>query len=263
MLGHCAAEFKSVCPARPMGKPLIYCHLSKYFAGSRWPAHLGGDIWWQSDLNRWAIANPTKFWQRRATTLGWSWSFGRKKISYPSSSWNGFIRYLVEERFKFLPSENLTEEQRLGFMKWLGADSAELMRYPPLPAADLAKAKKLFPQDTDFKSIQLEITIDNHRFRKALNLNRAIFLKTITFTNCCFERRVGFFDANFELGASFSSSKFLDEVDFGRAQFRAGATFDSVTFCGPVRFYCHRPDNYFVASFDHALFKTMPPIFHG
>ena len=100
-----------------------------------------------------------------------------QKISYPSSSWNGFIRYLVEERFKFLQSENLTEEQRLGFMKWLGADSAELMRYPPLPAADLAKAKKLFPQDTDFKSIQLEITIDNHRFRKALNLNRAIFLK--------------------------------------------------------------------------------------
>ena len=52
-------------------------------------------------------------------------------------------------------------------------------------------------------------------------------------------------------------------MDFGRAQFRAGATFDSVTFCGPVRFYCHRPDDYFVAGFDHALFKTMPPIFHG
>jgi hypothetical protein len=26
-----------------MGKPLIYCHLSKYFAVSPRPAHLGGD----------------------------------------------------------------------------------------------------------------------------------------------------------------------------------------------------------------------------
>jgi len=50
MLGDCVAKFKSACPARPAGKPLIYCHLSKYFAGLPRPAHLGGDIWWQSDL---------------------------------------------------------------------------------------------------------------------------------------------------------------------------------------------------------------------
>jgi hypothetical protein len=34
--------------------------------------------------------------------------------------WNGFMRYLVEERLKHLQPENFTEEQRLGLMKRWG-----------------------------------------------------------------------------------------------------------------------------------------------
>ncbi len=57
----------------------------------------------------------------------------------------------------------------------MGAYSAELMHHLPLPAADLAEAKKLFPDNIDFKNIQLEMTIDNYTFSEALDLNRAIF----------------------------------------------------------------------------------------
>jgi hypothetical protein len=180
-----------------------------------------------------------------------------------SIRWNGFMKCLFEENWKFLQSANLTEEQRLGVMKWWGVDSAELKHVPPLSDADLEIAKSLFPADTDFGSMWPDITIDNHRFREALNFRGAIFLNTIRFTKCCFERGVDFFGANFKLGASFPGSKFLDEVNFMLAQFRADVTFDSVTFCGPVRFYCHRPDGYFTADFNHALFKTMTPFFHG
>ena len=38
-------EIKSgYAPAQPMGKPLIYCHLSKYFAGSPRPDAFGRAI---------------------------------------------------------------------------------------------------------------------------------------------------------------------------------------------------------------------------
>jgi hypothetical protein len=162
-----------------------------------------------------------------------------------------------------LQSANLTEEQRLGVMKLSGADSAELMHQLPLRAADLADAKKLFPEGTDFGKLKPRITIDNHRFSEALDLNRAIFLNTIRFTNCCFERGVDFFGADFKLGVLFSGSKFLDEVNFGQAQFRAGAMFDKVIFGGQARFYCQRPDDYFAANFNRAKFETMIPRFHG
>ncbi len=52
-------------------------------------------------------------------------------------------------------------------------------------------------------------------------------------------------------------------MDFGQAQFRAGAMFDRVIFGGRVDFYCQRSDDNFVANFRYAIFKIMPPIFHG
>ena len=186
-----------------------------------------------------------------------------QKAKLPAYRWNGFMKYLLEEQFKFLQPANLTEEQRLGVMKLLGADSAELMHQLPLRAADLADAKKLFPEGTDFGKLEPRITIDNHRFSEALDLNRAIFLNTIRFKNCCFERGVDFFGADFKLGVLFSGSKFLDEVNFGQAQFRAGAMFDKVIFGGQARFYCQRPDDYFAANFNRAKFETMIPRFHG
>ena len=98
-----------------------------------------------------------------------------QKDLFPAYRWNGFMKYLLEEQFKFLQPANLTEEQRLGVMKLSGADSAELMHQLPLLAADLADAKKLFPEDTDFGKLGPRITIDNHRFSEALNLKTAIF----------------------------------------------------------------------------------------
>uniref|UniRef100_UPI00326090FC hypothetical protein n=1 Tax=uncultured Planktomarina sp. TaxID=1538529 RepID=UPI00326090FC len=91
-----------------------------------------------------------------------------QKAKLPAYRWNGFMKYLLEEQFKFLQPANLTEEQRLGVMKLSGADSAELMHQLPLLAADLADAKKLFPEDTDFGKLGPRITIDNHRFSEAL-----------------------------------------------------------------------------------------------
>ena len=89
--------------------------------------------------------------------------------------WNGFIKYLVEERLKHLQSANFTEEQRLGLMKRWGAYSAELMHHLPLDDDDLAGAKELFPKDTDFEKLEPRITIDNHTFSEALDFNSAIF----------------------------------------------------------------------------------------
>ena len=37
-----------------------------------------------------------------------------------SIRWNGFMKCLFEENWKFLQSANLSEEQRLGVMKWWG-----------------------------------------------------------------------------------------------------------------------------------------------
>ena len=186
-----------------------------------------------------------------------------QKVPVPSIRWNGFMKYLVEERLKDVQSENLTEERRLGVMKWLGAYSAELKHHLPLDDDDLAKAKELFPEDTDFGKLGPRITIDNHRFSEVLNFNSAIFLNATKFTNCCFERSVGFVDANFEWPASFSDSKFSSDVKFGQARFRAGARFDSVTFGGQADFFCQRLDDYFGANFNGAKFETMIPIFYG
>ena len=96
------------------------------------------------------------------------------------------MKYLLEEQFKFLQPANLTEEQRLGVMKLSGADSAELMHQLPLLAADLADAKKLFPEDTDFGKLGPRITIDNHRFSEVLNLKTTIFFKNDQFYKLLF-----------------------------------------------------------------------------
>jgi hypothetical protein len=95
----------------------------------------------------------------------------------PAVLWNGFMRYLVEERLKHLQPENFTEEQRLGLMKRWGAYSAELMHHLPLDDDELAEAKNLFPKDTDFRKLEPRITIDDHRFSEALDFNSAIFFK--------------------------------------------------------------------------------------
>mgnify|MGYP000851891707 FL=1 len=126
-----------------------------------------------------------------------------QESSCPSYRWNGFMKYLGVERLKLLEPLNLTEEQRLGVMKRLGADSVEYRRARPLLDDDLADAKKLFPIDTDFGDMGPAITIDNHRFSEAFDFKGAFFLSTIRFENCCFERGVGFYNANFEWGLIF------------------------------------------------------------
>ncbi|MCH1456780.1 MAG: hypothetical protein L7U51_05505, partial [Planktomarina temperata] len=119
----------------------------------------------------------------------------------PTYRWNGFMKYLVEERRSFLQTLNATEERRLGFMKDWDIESAELRRASPLSGDELEHAKKLFPSDTNFSQLPPNITIDNLIFRKELSFVGAIFAGTISFKNCCFERPVNFFDANFERGA--------------------------------------------------------------
>ena len=71
-----------------------------------------------------------------------------QKDLFPAYRWNGFMKYLLEEQFKFLQPANLTEEQRLGVMKLSGADSAELMHQLPLLAADFNHAlfKTMIPR---------------------------------------------------------------------------------------------------------------------
>ena len=76
-----------------------------------------------------------------------------QKAKLPAYRWNGFMKYLLEEQFKFLQPANFTEEQRLGVMKLLGADSAELMHQLPLRAADLADAKKIISGGYRFREI--------------------------------------------------------------------------------------------------------------
>ena len=109
-----------------------------------------------------------------------------QKAKLPAYRWNGFMKYLLEEQFKFLQPANLTEEQRLGVMKWLGAYSAELKHHLPLDDDDLAKAKELFPEDTDFGKLGPRITIDNHRFSEVLNLKTTIFFKNDQFYKLLF-----------------------------------------------------------------------------
>ena len=69
--------------------------------------------------------------------------------------WNGFIKYLVEER--------------------LDTDSAAFKSALPLSGEALEHAKNFFPNNADFKKDQLVITIENHIFSEELNFNGAIF----------------------------------------------------------------------------------------
>jgi uncharacterized protein YjbI with pentapeptide repeats len=181
----------------------------------------------------------------------------------PAHRWNGFMKYLVEERRSFLQTLNATEERRLGFMKDWDIESAELRRASPLSGDELEHAKKLFPSDTNFSQLPPNITIDNLIFRKELSFVGAIFAGTISFKNCCFERPVNFFDANFERGAVFSGSKFLEAVNFAGAQFRIAALFDRVTFCGQISFYWSKNDRILDVSFRDAHFLYVTPMFHG
>jgi len=157
--------------------------------------------------------------------------------------WNGFIKYLVEER--------------------LDTDSAAFKSALPLSGEALEHAKNFFPNNADFKKDQLVITIENHIFSEELNFNGAIFAQPISFTNCSFKRSVNFYKANFERAARFSGSKFLETVDFGNAQFRVAALFERVTFCGKIIFYWSENESNLLANFRKAIFKKMTPVFHG
>ena len=157
--------------------------------------------------------------------------------------WNGFIKYLVEER--------------------LDTDSAAFKSALPLSGEALEHAKNFFPNNADFKKDQLVITIENHIFSEELNFNGAIFAQPISFTNCRFKRSVNFYKANFERAARFSGSKFLETVDFGNAQFRVAALFERVTFCGKIIFYWSENKSNLLANFRKAIFKKMTPVFHG
>jgi len=81
----------------------------------------------------------------------------QKVPSYPAMRWNGFMKYLVEEGLKDLKPLNLTEEQRLGFMKRWRADSAELKYAPPLSAAALEYAKKFILERYQFWGIGVRL----------------------------------------------------------------------------------------------------------
>jgi len=157
--------------------------------------------------------------------------------------WNGFIKYLVEER--------------------LDTDSAAFKSALPLSGEALEHAKNFFPNNADFKKDQLVITIENHIFSEELNFNGAIFAQPISFTNCRFKRSVNFYKANFERAARFSGSKFLETVDFGNAQFRVAALFERVTFCGKIIFYWSENESNLLANFRKVIFKKMTPVFHG
>lgn len=157
--------------------------------------------------------------------------------------WNGFIKYLVEER--------------------LDTDSAAFKSALPLSGEALEHAKNFFPNNADFKKDQLVITIENHIFSEELNFNGAIFAQPISFTNCRFKRSVNFYKANFERAARFSGSKFLETVDFGNAQFRVAALFERVTFCGKIIFYRSENESNLLANFRKGIFKKMTPVFHG
>jgi hypothetical protein len=180
----------------------------------------------------------------------------------PANRWNGFMKYLAEESLSTLEPLNLTDEQRLGFMKDWGTDSAEFKRTLPLSGDELEHAKNFFPNETDFRN-QLCTTIENHSFSNGLYFRGAFFARPISFENCCFERPVNFYGASFNSAAIFSDSTFSKEVNFADAQFRVAALFDRVTFCREVNFYRQQTDNNFAAIFRKAIFKTMTPRFHG
>jgi hypothetical protein len=161
----------------------------------------------------------------------------------PAYRWNGFMKYLVEER--------------------LDTDSAASKRALPLSGEELEHVKNFFPNDTDFKKDQHDITIENHIFSENLSFIGAIFAQPIIFRNCRFKRSVKFYGANFEVGAIFSGSEFSETVDFGDAQFRFAALFERVTFCGQINFYWSENESNLLAIFRQAIFIKKTPRFHG
>jgi uncharacterized protein YjbI with pentapeptide repeats len=181
----------------------------------------------------------------------------------PADRWNGFMKYLVEERRARLVSLKVTDARRLGFMKDWGVDREQFERASPLSGDELEHAKNLFPFGTDFSQPLRNIMIDNLIFRKGLSFAGAIFAGSISFENCCFERSVDFYGANFEREAVFSGSEFLETVNFGDAQFRVGALFNRVTFCGRIDLYCYENESNLLANFTSVIFEKKTPRFHG
>ena len=181
----------------------------------------------------------------------------------PIRRWNGFMKYLAEERLSLLDHLNLTDEQCQPIIEFLRIDSEHLKRASSLLGEVLEHAKHFFPNDTNFNQDQLHVTLDHHIFSKELNFNGAIFLRPISFKNCYFKRPVNFHGARFEFSATFSDSRFSKKVEFRQAQFRDDAVFELVTFCRGVNFYSDETDDSFRANFRKAIFEKMTPMFHG
>jgi len=181
----------------------------------------------------------------------------------PTYRWNGFMKYLAEEKLSTLEPLYLTAEQRLILMQDWGVDSEQFERASSLSGDELEHAKNLFPNGIDLRKGLPEITIDNHIFSNELSFNYAFFANKISFENCRFEGSVEFRSASFKREATFSDSIFFENANFGYVQFHAVAEFKRVTFCGEVTFYCQQTDDNFAATFSNVILKTMTPVFHG
>ena len=83
----------------------------------------------------------------------------------PANRWNGFMKYLVEERRARLVSLKVTDARRLRLMKDWGVDREQFERASPLSGDELEHAKNLFPFGTDFSQPLRNIMIDNLIFR--------------------------------------------------------------------------------------------------
>ena len=160
----------------------------------------------------------------------------------PAYRWNGFMKYLVEERRARLESLNMTDERRLILMQDWGVASEQLERAWSLSVDELEHAKNLFPIDTDFSQLLPNITIDNLIFRKELSFAGAFFARPISFKNCCFERPVDFYGANFEQGPYFRALNFRKPSISETLNSAVAALFDRVTFCGQINFYWSEND---------------------
>ena len=181
----------------------------------------------------------------------------------PTYRWNGFMKYLAEEKLSTLEPLYLTAEQRLILMQDWGVDSEQFERASSLSGDELEHAENLFPNGIDLRKGLPEITIDNHIFSNELSFNYAFFANKISFENCRFEGSVEFRSASFKREATFSDSIFFENANFGYVQFHAVAEFKRVTFCGEVTFYCQQTDDNFAATFSNVILKTMTPVFHG
>ena len=188
----------------------------------------------------------------------------------PTYRWNGFMKYLVEERLSTLKDLNLSDQQRRKSLELYSADSAGFAQALPLHRREIVIAQSQFSQDTDFMEVLFSgITFDNHIFSSPLNFRHAVFVRainfenSISFKNCRFEGSVDFSHANLEPGAVFSDSDFVENVSFEAAKFRDPVEFERVIFNQKVNFYWPKNDRILDTRFRDAHFLNFIPVSHG